>query len=322
MSAIIFKEAILVVICHGLVWCLEAAYGLIFIHKKIFNVRFAAGLSGSGRIFIQGLPIGAAMLLLTVPYQGPLIFFRHFTSADDSLGQLALAMQVLFMLSNIPLALGSASLPVLSRAAARKDGKDRMFAETMLRYSVLLGTVLALLGTAFGPWLTTLIFGAKFSQAGYLVGPVLWLMIPWAAGHALTRVMMAGRFDYQTLVAAAIGAIFFSLAIRVAILRYEAMGALWCAGVSMALPTLYLTIFLHRNLAIDLQSSLIRPSLAVLSAVGLFYVLNPFGVIVSFIGSLSIFAIGCYMLTCLTPQDIMWFGQIYRWFADKLFLRA
>jgi len=107
------------------------------------------------------------MLLMSLTYQGPLIFFRHLASHGDTLGQLALAMQVFFVLSYIPSALGEVSLPVLSRAVARHDLKDRVFAETVLRFSLFFGTVLALLGMALGPWLTVQIFGESYTQGLY-----------------------------------------------------------------------------------------------------------------------------------------------------------
>jgi O-antigen/teichoic acid export membrane protein len=318
LVVIIWRQALLVVMIHGLVWCLEAFYGLTIIHRRLFSLRLDRNFPELRRIFLQGLPLGIAMLLMALPYQGPLIFFRHLASHGDSLGQLALAMQVFFMLSQILFALSSVSLPVLSRAAVRQDGKDRMFAETVLRYSLFFGTILALLGTALGPWLTVQIFGERYTPAGTLVGPVLWLMIPWAAGQALVSALMARKLDFQVLFCALIGAVFFSLTISEAVVRYNTVGAIWSAAVAMSLTTLSLIFSLRVRLALDLRASLLKPGLTALSAIGVFYALHAIGPMLSLLGSFVTLAVGCYLLACLTPQDMIWFGQSFRWVIKKM----
>jgi O-antigen/teichoic acid export membrane protein len=319
MVVIFWPVALLVAVIHGLVWCLEALYGLMVIRRRLFSLRLEKNFSDLRRIFLQSLPLGMAMLLMALPYQGPLIFFRHVASHGNSLGQLSLAMQVFFALSFIPLALGSVSLPILSRSAAREDGKDRVFAETTLRLSLFFGTVLTLLGAALGPWLTVQIFGERYTQAGALVGPALLLMIPWASGQALVKVLIARKLDFQVLFCALIGAAFFSLTISEAVLRYDAVGAIWSAGTGMVLTMLSLIFFLRGHLAMDLHASLIKPGLTALSAIGIFYALHTVGPMLSLLGAFVALAVGCYLLACLTPQDMVWFGESFRWVAKKIF---
>ena len=318
LVVIVWREALLVVVIHGLVWCLEAFYGLILIRRRLFSLHLARNFPDLRRIFLQGLPLGIAMLLMALPYQGPLIFFRHLAFANDSLGQLALAMSVFFMLSQIPMALGSVSLPVLSRSAERGDEKDRVFAEMALRFSLFFGTIMAILGTALGPWLTVQIFGSHYTQAGTLVGPVLCLMIPWAAGHALVRVLMAKKLDFQILFCALIGAVVFSLTISEGVLRYDAIGAIWCAAAAMSLTTLSLIFILYKRLALDLQSSLIKPGLTALSAVCVFCALHSFGLVLSLLGAFITLTTGCYLFVCLTPQEMDWLRNFFRWVAKQM----
>ncbi len=313
----VWRNPLLVVVVHGLVWCLEAIYGLAIIHYHLLPLRLERNPTELCRVFVQGLPLGAALLLLALPYQGPLIFFRHLTSDDNALGQLALAMQVLFMLSQIMFALGSVALPVLSRSAVRQDGKDCLFAETAIRFSLFFGTAFALLGMAFGPWLTVNIFGGRYIQAGGLVGPVLWLIVPWATGHVLARVLMARKLDSQLFFCALAGAIIFSLSISEAVLRCGVEGAIWSAGTGMSLTTLLIIFVLHSHLTMDLQASLIKPGMTVLLTAGGFYflmqVLNP---ILSFFVAFVALVVGCR--GCLTPQDMLLLGQTSRWFTKKI----
>jgi O-antigen/teichoic acid export membrane protein len=48
-------------------------------------------------------------------------------------------------------ALGGVALPVLSRSMDKNKDKVRLFAETALRFTLLVGIVLIFMGTSFGP---------------------------------------------------------------------------------------------------------------------------------------------------------------------------
>jgi O-antigen/teichoic acid export membrane protein len=315
LALFIWREALPVVIVHCLVWCLEGVYGLILVHRRVFSLRLDRHFADLRRFFLQGIPLGAAILMLALPYQGPLIFFRHIDSAGDSLGQLALAMQVFFIFSHFPIALASVSLPVLSRSAGRKDGKDRFFAETTIRFSLLFGSLLSLVGTAMGPWLTVQIFSERYAQAGMLIGPVLWLMIPSAVNQALFRVLMAHKRDGQIFLSALIGAIFFSLFISEAVVRYGAAGAIWSAAVGMSLTTVCLIASLHKLLVLDLSLSLIKPGLTILLTGGVFLTLSLAGPMFSLPGALVSLAIFGWLTGCLTHQDINWLKLVFGWIA-------
>ena len=313
----VWREALPVVIIHGLVWCLQAVYGLTMIHRQEFPLRLNRNIPDLYRIFLQGLPLAGSTFLMAVVYQGPLIFFRHLVPDGNALGQMALAMQVLFVLAQIPSALGSVSLPVLSRAAARQDGKDRIFAETALRFSLFFGTALALLGTVLGPWVIAQIFGKNYVQAGALVGPVMWLLVPSTAGHALVMILMARKLDFQALFCALFGAVLFSLTISELVLKFGAFGAICSAGIGMMMTMTGFILVLRNRLAMDLRASLIKPGLTALAAAGVYHALHAFGPGLSLPGAFLVLALGGYLFKCLTPQDMIWFQHSLGSFANK-----
>jgi O-antigen/teichoic acid export membrane protein len=314
----IWREALLVVVIHALVWCLEAIYGLIIIHRRVLTLRLNVNFTDISRVFMQGLPLGVSTLLMTLPAQGSLVFSRHMISSGIVFGQLALAMQVFFVLSNIPSALGSVSLPILSRSAVRKDRKDRVYAETILRFSLLLGVLMVMLGMAFGPWLTVLIFGDRYAQAGHLIGPVLCLMIPCVACQALVGVLLAGRQDSQILFGALIGAVFFVITISEALLRYNAVGAIMSATAAMSLTTFYFIFLLRKLIVIDLRFALLKPALAALPAVVVFYALSFAGPVISVLGAFAVMFLICYYFKYLTPQEIIWLKDSFVWIRKNL----
>ena len=309
----IWREALPVVAIHGLVWCLEAIYGLTIVNRHVLPLKFKAKLADINHVFMQGFPLGASLLLMTLTSQGPLIFFRHMVFSSDILGQLALAMQAFLTLSNLPLALGSVSLPVLSRSAYRKDGKDQVYAETIIRFSILLGVLIALLGTAFGPWLIIKVFGVRYARAGALIGPVLWLIIPFTARQALTGVLVAGKKDFKIFLGAFLGAVFFVTIISEAVWKYNAVGAIISSAAAMSLTVFCFIFLLRRDMAIDMRLALLKPGLAAVSAIVVFYVFSFVGPIVSIGGSLVVLSAMCYWLKCLTSQDITWLRHSFSW---------
>lgn len=313
LAIFIWKEALLVVLVHGLVWCLEAVYGLAVIRRRVFPMRLRFDGAALANLFTQVLPLGVAMLLMNLTSQGPLIYFRHVVPSGDLLGQLALAMQAFFILSTIPLTLGNAALPVLSRSADREDGKDKIYAETMIRYALLSGCVVALLGTAFGPWLILKIFGHRYADAGALIGPVLWLVIPLAVRQSLSGVLMAREKDSRMLWGTLIGALLFVVTIQGAVEHFGALGAILSAIAAMTLTTAYFMFVLRKCIRIDLSFALLKPGLAVSTTVATFYALFFTGPVIAVAGAFAILFLMCYWLTCVTHQDVVWFKSALVW---------
>jgi O-antigen/teichoic acid export membrane protein len=312
LALFIWGKALPVVGAHCLAWCLEAAYGLYVIQRGILPLRLIREAGELKRMLLQGLPLAGIMLMSTFLLQGPIIFFRHLGSHGDSLGQLALAMQVFFMLSQIPLALGNVSLPVLSRAAARQDGKDRIYTEIVFRYTVLFGGALALLGMAFGPWVTIGIFGNHYAQGGTLVGAALWLVIPFTTENVLTGVLLARKRDRATFFCTLAGALLFSITITACVERYDTLGAICCAGAAMCLTSGLLIFSLNRYLKLGLWSSLAKPLIMLAGAVGVYLLLEFLNPVTAFSGAIITLVAACFLTGCLTRQDLALLSQPWK----------
>jgi len=313
----VWKNVLLVVAVHGLVWCLDAVYGLTVIHRKIFPLRLIPDGAGLRSLFLQGALIGLANLLMNFTVQGPLIFFRHGVASKGELGQLALAMQALMILSHIPIALGNVSLPVLSRSAVREDGKESIYLETVIRYALLFGSPVALLGTTLGPWFITEIFGVQYARAGYLIGPVLWLMIPYTIRLIMTGVLQAGRQDVHLFIGGSAGALFFALTISSSIATYEALGSILCATAATLLTAVYFLLAIKKRIKIDWMSSLLKPGLASASSVFVFFLLYSTGPYIACLAAFAILLLICYSIKCLTVEDMALLKSFISWMRAK-----
>jgi len=260
---------------HAFIWWLQAIRGLYLVHHRLTAIRFKLPWQDLARLFIQGLPLCLSALFSGWLLQGPLVLYRHVAGAETDLGQLALAVQALVLLCTVPWSIGMASLPVLSRAVEREDGKDLWFAEGMLRVGFLLGGMVALAAMAFGPWLVEGVLGDGYALAGQMLGPALWLLIPLTAGTSLAQVFVArGRYFIPFLHALS-GAVVFTLTLPMLASFLGPIGALWATGAGMGVWASGLIIQLARKSALDLSFAVLRPGIVVLLAAALYKILEP-----------------------------------------------
>lgn len=288
---------------HALVWWLQALRGLALVHRRLVSVRPDWAWGALARLLVQGLPLGLSLLFSGWLLQGPLVLFRHVAGTEGGLGQLALALQVLVLVCTVPWSIGMAALPVLSRSAAREDGKVLRFAEGMLRLGLLLGAAAGLAGMALGPWLVEMVFGGRYGPAGELLGPALWLLVPLTAGTASSQVLVAlGRFVPPSLCALA-GAAVLTLALPTLASAKGPDGALLAAGAGMGVWALSLLVMLARTGGLDLGRGVLRPGVVALVALGVYWGLEPVGVWLALSAGWLVLLGGTLAIGVLAPEE-------------------
>jgi O-antigen/teichoic acid export membrane protein len=279
---------------HTLSWWLQAIGGLIVITKRITFIKVEWSWRSHKDILSQGLVICLSQFLILWPLFGVIILFRFLGGADFSLGQLALILQIFWFAFRIPESLSVAALPVLSRSAAKGDGRDRLFAETMLRISLIFGAVVGLLGMGLGLWLATVIFGQNYELAGRLLGYALWLLIPYSCGYTLYSVYLSQKQDLKALGHAAIGALTFTLGMFVFVPRLHVSGALISLAAGMIIWTASMVVKMSRTGHLNIIFSIGKPGIAVFLGLAAFLSLQRLntwlalfsGVIILFGGSI------------------------------------
>lgn len=280
---------------HAAVWWFQALSGLAIVHRRITPLEFSWDRPTLARLLVLGLPIGLHTIFVTWLMQGPLVMYRHLADAA-SLGQLAVAIQVLALLSVVSGSVSMAALPVLSRTVARQDGKDLQFAAEALRMGLISGAVAGLAGMAIGPWLVSTLFGARYLLAGELLGPALWLLTPLTWGNGLAAVLVA-RGAYRGLPLCGLaGAAALTLALPALVPGLGALGALLAAGLGAVAWALSSAAYLLRPGDIDLQRAVVRPGAAVLLAVGGYFVLRSVGAWPALLGSWAVLLCALFAL--------------------------
>ena len=260
-------KAVAVATVHAISWWLQGLRGLTLAFRQFVTVWPIVERGALVRLLLKGLPIGVGSVFSTWLLQGPLVLFRHTNSQTSDLGCFALAMQAFIILAGVASSLALASLPVLSRATARQDGKDILFSESMLRIGLICGAALGLIGLSMGPWLVDRIFGNSYAPTGELLGPALFLIVPWTCGFSVWQALLAqGQFLVPTLCAAA-GALVFSLTMPPLTHVMNAAGTILAASLGMGVWALALAMRLSMSGGLNLNRAVFRPGAAVLLSV-------------------------------------------------------
>jgi O-antigen/teichoic acid export membrane protein len=144
-------------------------------------------------------------------------------------------------------ALAAAAQPVITRSAQRGDGKDLVYAGTVLRLALLAGALLGLAGLGIGPWLFATLFGARFAMAGELVGPALFCLVPMLAAIGLPAVIMArGHFRAGTLAIVASAVVMTALMLLL-VPRFGVYGAIGALFLGHAAAPLIASAYAARQ---------------------------------------------------------------------------
>jgi O-antigen/teichoic acid export membrane protein len=256
---------------HALCWWLQAVAGFLFITKRITSIKIQWSWRSHLNVLSQGLVICLSQFMIFWPLFGVVILFRLLGETDFSLGQLVLILQIFVVAFRIPESSSVAALPVLSRAVAKGDGRDRLFAETMLRVNLIFGAATGLLGMGMGLWLVTVVFGANYELAGRLLGYALWLLIPYGCGYILYSVYLAKKQDLRALGHATIGAVTFTLGMFIFAPRLHVPGALISLAAGMIIWTGSMIMGLTRKGHLDISFSFGKPGIAVLLGLVTFF---------------------------------------------------
>ncbi|MFC1821538.1 oligosaccharide flippase family protein [Thermodesulfobacteriota bacterium] len=292
-----------IAIVHIISWWLQALNGIVLTKRNIVDVQFYYEWNGLKDIFIKGLPIGLGLVIINWMQVGPIVLYRFIADNQNSLGQLALVLQAFFIISMIPAAVSTASFPSISRAVALKSGKDRVFADKMIKSSFIFGSAFGLIGIAAAPWFVIKIFGFQYTEAGYLLGPALLIIIPWAIGTAIWRVLLAkGNFLAPTL-CAGIGALVFTSIMPWAVSSMQTAGVIFSLGAGMGCWALSMILILSMLGGIDVRHSVLYPSLSFLLALGLFFIIEPISRWIALLTSIGTLLVGILVSSNLTPGD-------------------
>jgi O-antigen/teichoic acid export membrane protein len=255
---------------HLISWWAQAAASIHVVHRNIAPLRPTLDWADTRReIRVAGV-LGLGLFLSGWLLQSPVVLFKHLSPDSTELGHLALAVQLLAILTMVPLSVGTAAMPLLSRAADRGDTANNEYLRVMLRASILIGSAIALLGMALSPAFIPLIFGASYTPASELVGLTLWLLVPKGISTGAAGILLAHRKDWTLAVSALMGAIAIAATVQVFLTNWGVAGVVLSAALGLTITAGWRLAAALGVERISLWKNLALPLLCVLSAVGTF----------------------------------------------------
>lgn len=261
-------------VMHVASWWIQAMLGMLMVRWSVGRLSFQGSLKAAGGLLIEVLPIAVSYMGIFWLLQGPIILFRLVGNSSSDLGQVALVLQIFFITGTLPISLGRAALPLLSRSVSRKDTKDALFLSLSLRASLFGGTIIGLVSMALGDALVPLVFGDQYEVAGSLLGVAIWLVIPFSMGWIVYQLLIAHRKKAALLFSSLLGALAMTGTIVFLVEVGDTVGFLTAVGFGMSVWSILALVFLSEQVEVDWWLAVGAPVLSVIPALGGYWVMT------------------------------------------------
>lgn len=117
-------------------------------------------------------PLAIATTFVTLFLQAPIIFLSKL-STDAQLGYFSAAGKISSQLTIVPLLLMASLYPLFARLFKEDQVALGILLQKSLRYMVVLALPLAIVGLFVGRWFAQVLFGARFTPAGSVLGMLI-----------------------------------------------------------------------------------------------------------------------------------------------------
>jgi O-antigen/teichoic acid export membrane protein len=254
---------IVVAAIHAGSWLLQGIIGQFLILKYLEKFEFRPNWSKLWGLVLLGLPFLMASFLFGWILQGALVLYRHIHGIDGNMGQLAMALQAMFILGSIAVTVTGPALPVLSRSVDRGDNNSDRFLSVALRGGILMGGLLAISGFSLGDWVVHLVLGNSYEETTNLLPWALLLITPLFLSGALGNVIVARGQYWLALIPYACGAFIFSSAAPLLIFYYKSYGALVALALGLLSAVIVNLLILRRSYTLALLASVFYPLICI-----------------------------------------------------------
>ncbi len=261
-----------VVAVHALVWWLHAWRGFYVMRKLMGgSIALSTKYHEWQPIALMAVPFLLASVFTNLLLQAPIILFKSASADTIATGNFAIAVQLLLLAVALPQTLSSAALPIMSRAAARGDGKDALFLSVVIRTAFIVGCTGGLVGTTVGPWLIPLVFGPSYTDAGLVLGPLLWCIIPLMIVFTLPPALYAREANKGAVLASAAGVIVLVVTTSTLVGSLELRGGILALASALSVTAALLLYISTRKRLISLTHDALKPGAAAAASAVAYY---------------------------------------------------
>lgn len=288
---------------HSMVWLLQALRGIYLVHREYTGIHIDLSLGRLKPVLLMAIPFLAGAFLTNWELQGAIILFHNHAGEGQASGSFALAIQIMIILSVLFASITIAALPVLSRSAQRKDHKDLLFVDTLMRAGFLGCAMVGIAGMALGPSLVIRIFGEQYLLAARLIGPALWCLLPFSLASTLTAFTIARGYYYLSPACHLAGAVVLTVSLPILVAEWGATGGIIAAGLGLGTSAICLIMIAVTRNWLDALKALVYPALCVAALLATYNLLEPFSVWLALPASLLVLLGLAHMTGTISAAD-------------------
>lgn len=285
---------------HVVVSWLQAAAGLAIIHRRLAPVALRLTWHKARELLAFGWPFSLNIFSTSFLLLGPLVLYRSLAPSELHIGQMALPLQAYAILCILPGAAATSAMPVFARLGQRDDGADLRVMQAMIHWGYGFGAFVGLLGLTMGPWVVERTFGVRYAMAGALIGPALWLVIPYTCGSVLTSLALV-RGQIRTAVICSVGgALLLTATAPVLTNLWEQTGMLVATGLALGG---WVAMLVASGVG-DLRACVIRPLSWVSVALSSYVVLSFYSVFLGLGIGLLTLLLTAFLFGIVAPHEL------------------
>jgi len=296
---------IAIVVVHALAWWCQSIYSFWLVRGHFPGIHFRPRLCEQLQLVRAVLPVAIASVGATWLMQGPLVLYKDRVSVPSDLGVVALVLQIFILVAGIPVALGRAALPALSRTVARTDNKEALFLSVVLRTAIAGTTGLIIAAYAAGAWIIPLIFGEAYRPAGAYLAWGMMLVLPFGVASIASQILVAHDRMLHVMSSAVIGAGAMTALVQMLVPAGGSIAVYFlCVIAGMLVWATTALVLLSRCVKIKWRQWLAKPMLAsVLSLVTFHLLAGAIGPVTGLFGALAVLVAGQWVFSIVDRQE-------------------
>jgi O-antigen/teichoic acid export membrane protein len=168
---------------HSAVWVVEALFCRRRLVLRLSSpIKLRRALRGISPFARRSLVFLLSSSFTQLFFQVGIIILTARIGDTATVGQFGISMQILGTLAIVPMMLGTAMVPAVGRIR-HGGGSELTGLQTIAKLSLLLGACFGVLAQVVAPWLFTVVFGAKYAEAGEMMAVLSWALGPYAVAH-------------------------------------------------------------------------------------------------------------------------------------------
>ena len=232
---------------HCASWWLQALYGFRHVVKSSGPLTFRWRRQLVIEIARRGISSMWISLSINWFMHGPLVFYPFFTIELGDQGQLALVFQGIAVISVLINSTALGILPKLSRLVSENKGGEWLLLKRLMVPLLLICTFLWFLALVCGQKIIVAIFGLPYQLAGQLIGPALFILLPFSGGNLLTQMLVAQGLYTRAALCGLSGVTIMVAAMWNLAGVYGAFGAVYAAIIGLTGWFILLVILTYRK---------------------------------------------------------------------------